>query len=67
MIEVDAGSGVFASAVTEAEWSEVPAEIAKKLRAFVEGKFDELFASKALLETYKYNAGICPIARFSVQ
>lgn len=52
-----ASAGPFAPAVTEEEWREVPAEIGKKLQSFVEGRFDELLTTKALLETYKFNMG----------
>lgn len=53
-----ASAPLLASAVTEEEWREIPAEIRKKLQNFVEERIDELLTTKALLETYKFNTGI---------
>ncbi|KAK4876820.1 hypothetical protein RN001_009326 [Aquatica leii] len=46
---------LFASAVSEDEWSQIPSEIAKKIHVFVEGKFEDLITNKALSETNKFN------------
>ena len=50
-------SFVFAPVISQDEWANVPNEIAKKVEAFVEGKFEELITCKALLETTRHNAG----------
>ncbi|XP_063920607.1 nucleoprotein TPR isoform X2 [Zophobas morio] len=49
-------SFVFAPVISQDEWANVPNEIAKKVEAFVEGKFEELITCKALLETTRHNA-----------
>ncbi|XP_031346932.1 nucleoprotein TPR-like isoform X1 [Photinus pyralis] len=51
----DANRTLFASAISEDEWSQIPSEIAKKICNFVEEKFDELITTKALSETSKFN------------
>lgn len=43
--------------LTQEERDAVPTDSYKKIESFVVKKFDELFTSKALLETGKFNAG----------
>ncbi|XP_044260460.1 nucleoprotein TPR isoform X2 [Tribolium madens] len=49
-------SCVFASVISQEEWTKVPRATAKKLETFVSEKFEELISCKALLETNRYNA-----------
>lgn len=56
-MEVEEGNKIFRGALTNDEWLQVPSEISKKLEAFLEAKFDELFTSKALYEAKKTETG----------
>ncbi|XP_060520751.1 nucleoprotein TPR isoform X2 [Cylas formicarius] len=47
---------IFASVVSEEEWSSIPEEIGKKISNFVNEKFEEFITSKALLETRSLNS-----------
>lgn len=51
------GGGVLSSVLSEDEWRDIPADIAKKLTLFVETKIDEFLTVKAVLETNRFNAG----------
>lgn len=57
IMEEAAVTRFFATAVSEEEWNAIPSEIAKKIQAFTEEKFEEFITSKALSETAKFNAG----------
>lgn len=56
-MESNEGSKIFSTVLSAEEWSQVPSEIAKKLEAFAEEKFEELITSKALYETKKAETG----------